>query len=155
MAGIKLHAGIDTIISGNHIYRTSLGLWLDWMTQGTRVSANLFHDNSQDLFVEVNHGPFVVDNNRFLSPANVLDMSEGGAYAHNLFAGKITNRPDLGRETPFHPAHSTTVAGLSNTRGGDDRFLNNIFIGYGETPSVPRKPTDKEPKAISSYGPWI
>ena len=26
------------------------------------------------------------------------DMSEGGAYVHNLFAGKITNRPEPSRE---------------------------------------------------------
>ena len=39
MAGIKFHAAIDTEISRNHIYRTCRGLWLDWMAQGTRVSA--------------------------------------------------------------------------------------------------------------------
>ncbi|MBM3890465.1 MAG: DUF1565 domain-containing protein, partial [Verrucomicrobia bacterium] len=61
MAGIKFHAAIDTEISRNHIYRTCRGLWLDWMAQGTRVTRNLFHDNTgEDLFVEVNHGPFVV-----------------------------------------------------------------------------------------------
>ena len=69
MAGIKFHAAIDVEISRNHIYRTCRGLWLDWMAQGTRVSGNLFHDNqSEDLFVEVDHGPFLVDNNIFLSP---------------------------------------------------------------------------------------
>ena len=26
--------------------------------------------------------------------------------SHNLFAGRITNRPEPGRETPYHPAHS-------------------------------------------------
>ena len=41
MAGIKFHAAIDTVIRNNHIYRTCLGLWLDWMAQGTRVSGNL------------------------------------------------------------------------------------------------------------------
>jgi hypothetical protein len=65
------------------------------MAQGTRVSANLFHDNqAEDLFVEVDHGPFLVDNNIFLSRTALLDMSEGGAYVHNLFTGKITNRPE-------------------------------------------------------------
>ena len=34
MAGIKFHAAIDNVIQGNHIYRTCLGLWLDWMAQG-------------------------------------------------------------------------------------------------------------------------
>ncbi len=31
MAGIKFHAAIDSVIARNHIYRTCLGLWLDWM----------------------------------------------------------------------------------------------------------------------------
>jgi hypothetical protein len=65
------------------------GIHLDWMAQGTRISGNLFHDNAhEDLFVEVNHGPFLVDNNIFLSPGALYDYaSQGGAYVHNLFAG--------------------------------------------------------------------
>ena len=155
MAGIKFHAAIDSVIAHNHIYRTCLGLWLDWMAQGTHVSRNLFHDNaSNDLFVEVDHGPFLVDNNLFLSPGNLLDMSEGGAYVHNLFAGKITNRPEPSRETPFHPAHSTTVAGLVTIKGGDDRFYNNLFVGNGETLTSDRKGNLKELRWISSFGLW-
>ncbi|MBN2138271.1 MAG: carbohydrate-binding protein [Sedimentisphaerales bacterium] len=132
MAGIKLHAAIDTVISRNHIYRACRGIWLDWMAQGTYVTRNLLHDNgpSEDLFVEVNHGPFLVAQNLFLSPTSLFDMSQGGAYAHNLFAGRVVHRPELGRETPYHPAHSTEVAGLHNIPGGDDRFYNNIFVGY-------------------------
>lgn len=132
MAGIKIHAAIDTLISNNHIYHTCRGIWLDWMAQGTRVTRNLLYDNigGEDLFVEVDHGPFLIDNNLFLSPTALLDMSEGGAYVHNLFAGRIVPRPELGRQTPFHKAHSTQVAGLRNIRGGDDRFYNNIFVAY-------------------------
>jgi alpha-L-arabinofuranosidase len=155
MAGIKFHAAIDSVIAHNHIYRTCLGLWLDWMAQGTRVSGNLFHDNaSNDLFVEVDHGPFLVDNNLFLSAGNLLDMSEGGTYVHNLFASKITNRPEPSRETPFHPAHSTTVAGLVTIKGGDDRYYNNLFVGNGETLTSARKGNLKELRWISSYGLW-
>ena len=155
MAGIKFHAAIDSVIAHNHIYRTCLGLWLDWMAQGTRVSGNLFHDNaSNDLFVEVDHGPFLVDNNLFLSSGNLLDMSEGGAYVHNLFAGKITNRPEPSRETPFHPAHSTTVAGLVTIKGGDDRYYNNMFVGNGEPLTSERKGNLKELRWISSFGLW-
>jgi alpha-N-arabinofuranosidase len=133
MAGIKIHAAIDTEISHNHIYHTCRGIWLDWMAQGARVTRNLLHDNNtcEDLFVEVNHGPFLVDNNLFLSNRSLFDMSEGGAYVHNLFAGQIVQRPELGRETPFHPPHSTKVAGLQNIQGGDDRFYNNIFVTGG------------------------
>ncbi|MBL7152951.1 MAG: right-handed parallel beta-helix repeat-containing protein [Phycisphaerae bacterium] len=132
MAGIKIHAAIDTIISHNHIYRTCRGIWLDWMTQGTRVTRNLLHDNNtrEDLFVEVNHGPFLVDNNLFLSPRSLSDMSQGGAYAQNIFAGRIVPRPELRRQTPFQKPHGTQVAGLRNTEGGDNRFYNNIFVAY-------------------------
>ena len=155
MAGIKFHAAIDSVIAQNHIYRTCLGLWLDWMAQGTRVSGNLFHDNAgQDLFVEVNHGPFVVDNNLFLSGVSLLDVSEGGAYIHNLFNGKLINHPEPGRETPFHPAHSTTVAGLVNVRGGDNRFLNNIFFGRGLSAGLSSQPR-KDPEWSGAYGLWM
>jgi hypothetical protein len=155
MAGIKFHAAIDSTLRGNHIFRTCRGLWLDWMAQGTRVSRNLFHDNgpSEDLFVEVNHGPFLVDNNLFLSPVSLLDMSQGGAYAHNLFAGKVISVPEPGRETPYHPAHSTTVAGLVNIKGGDSRFYNNLFIGAGEA-AAPAQPA-KDPRWAGGYGLWV
>lgn len=129
MAGIKIHGAIDTEISHNHIYRTCLAIWLDWMAQGTRVTRNLLHDNDRDIFFEVDHGPFLVDNNLFLSRGSLLDVSEGGAYVHNLFAGRLEPHPELNRETPFHQAHSTAVAGLQKTQGGDDRFYNNLFVG--------------------------
>lgn len=129
MAGIKLHAAIDVIISGNHVHHCNRAVWLDWMAQGTRVTGNLFHDNSeQDLYVEVNHGPFLVDNNLLLSAMSLRDKSEGGAYVHNLFAGTIFPMTTPS-ETPFHPAHGTAISGLAGTTGGDDRFINNLFVG--------------------------
>lgn len=135
MAGIKFHGAIDTQLIGNHVYRTGRGLWLDWMAQGTRVSGNLFHDNDvDDIFLEVNHGPFLVDNNLFLSDYNMRNMSQGGAFAHNLWAGRICPLPEAGRRTPYHPAHSTEIAGLDSIRAGDHRFFNNIFVsaaGHG------------------------
>jgi len=132
MAGIKLHAAIDTHIARNRIHHAGLGIWMDWMAQGTRISGNLCYENSTfDLFVEVNHGPFLVDNNLFLSPISLSDMSEGGAYAHNLFAGQIHSRPEPNRVTPFHPAHTTAVAGLVDVKGGDNRFYNNLLLGKG------------------------
>jgi alpha-N-arabinofuranosidase len=150
MAAIKFHAAIDTEISRNRISQSSRGLWLDWMAQGTRVSRNLFYANTgEDLFMEVNHGPFLIDNNLFLSKMNLWDWSEGGAYAHNLFAGQIWSRPELKRETPYHPAHSTTIAGLANIKGGDNRFYNNMFVGSNEA-STPKK--DKPDKG---FGLWM
>jgi alpha-N-arabinofuranosidase len=100
------------------------------MAQGTRVSGNLFHDNiNQDLFTEVNHGPFVVDNNLFLSPSTTLLInSQGGAFAHNLFMGGIIAPPIDERQTPFHKPHSTEVAGYHNNPIGDTRYFNNLFV---------------------------
>ena len=127
MAGIKFHGAIDAQIRQNHIYRTCLGLWLDWMAQGTRVSGNVLRENDRDVFVEVDHGPFLMDNNLFLSPASLLSRSQGGAYAHNLFAGTIEVNAFADRQTPFLKPHSTALGGLHNNPRGDDRFYNNIF----------------------------
>jgi hypothetical protein len=132
MGGIKIHASIDMIIKKNRLHNCGRGLWLDWMAQGTRVTGNLFYDNStDDIFVEVNHGPFLIENNILLSPLSIRDWSEGGAYAHNLIAGSIELRPQ-DRETPYHLPHVTTLAGLKKTLCGDNRYFNNIFVGGAE-----------------------
>jgi alpha-N-arabinofuranosidase len=156
MAGIKIHAAIDTEISRNHIYRTCRGIWLDWMAQGTRVTRNLLHDNdvAEDLFVEVDHGPFLVDNNLFLSGTSLLDMSEGGAYVHNLMAGKIVSRPEPSRSTPYHPAHSTAVAGLSTIKGGDNRFYNNLLVAPSADAASATKAAPN-PRVSTGYGLWV
>ena len=129
-AGIKFHGAIDTEISKNRIYRCQRGIWLDWMSQGTRVTRNLLYDNGDmhDLFVEVNHGPFVVDNNLFLSKRAVESWSHGGAYAHNLFLGSFEASQELGRSTPYHKEHATQLAGLLNVKKGDDRLFNNLVV---------------------------
>lgn len=133
IGGIKFHAAIDTQIRKNRIHHCGRGLWLDWMTQGTRVSSNVFYDNSmEDLFLEVNHGPFIVDNNIFLSPVSIRTQSEGGAYVHNLIAGTVYMWPDLNRFTPYFLPHSTDMAALTTILSGDDRFYNNVFIGNGD-----------------------
>ena len=128
IAGIKFHGAVDTVISRNHIYRAPLGLWLDWMAQGTRVSRNLFDDNDRDVFVEVDHGPFLFSNNLFLSPSSLQDRSQGGAYVHNLFAGAIRLLPYDSRQTPFLKPHSTAIAGLHDNPPGDNLYYNNLFV---------------------------
>jgi alpha-L-arabinofuranosidase len=136
MAGIKLHGAIDVEISHNRFYRNWQGIWLDWMAQGTRVSGNLFYENdSLDLFVEVDHGPFAVDNNIFLSQRSQLINSQGGAYAHNLFCGGTTVIAFEERVTPFMKPHSTRIAGNNNNPSGDMRFYNNVFAEGGDLSS--------------------
>ncbi len=149
MAGIKLHGAIDVLIKNNRIHNSGRGLWMDWMAQGTRITGNLLYDNTtDDLFVEVDHGPFVVDNNLFLSSISLSDMSEGGAYAHNLMAGRIVSRPEPNRSTPYHQAHSTKLAGLSRTTGGDDRFYNNLFVGGPGGPETASR-------RAAGFGLWV
>ncbi|HEY1788810.1 MAG TPA: hypothetical protein VGJ73_11670, partial [Verrucomicrobiae bacterium] len=108
-----------------HCYR---GIWLDWMAQGTRVTGNLFHDNGSDIFFEVDHGPFLADNNIFLSRNAVSLNSQGGAFVHNLFAGSLKLYQFDARQTPFLKAHSTALAGFHNNPSGDVRFYNNLFV---------------------------
>ena len=128
MGGVKIHASIDMLIKNNRFANCGRGLWLDWMAQGTRVSRNLFYNNTtDDIFVEVNHGPFLIENNILLSDLSIRDWSEGGAYVHNLIAGNIELRPQS-RLTPYQVPHSTKIAGLKKTMGGDNRFFNNIFM---------------------------
>ncbi len=132
MAGIKFHGAIDAQILRNHIYRTCRGLWLDWMAQGTHVSGNLFHDNDEDVFVEVDHGPFLFDNNILLSPLSLTDNSQGGAYAHNLLAGAVEMLPFDSRQTPFLKAHSTAMGGFHDNPRGDNRYYNNVFVRHAD-----------------------
>lgn len=155
MGGIKLHAAIDVVVRNNRIHNAGRGLWLDWMAQGTRVSGNLFYDNTtDDIFVEVDHGPFLIDNNVLLSEISLRDWSEGGAYVHNLFGGRISSSPELNRETPYHAAHSTAVAGLRNIHGGDDRFYNNLFVG-GAQPAQASGAGPESARRFDGYGLWV
>ncbi len=128
IAGIKIHAPVDVMISYNCVHDCERGIWLDWMTQGARVTRNLLYRNkAQDLFIEVNHGPYIVDNNILLSDVSLSNWSQGGAYVHNLFMGKIEAKTVSDRFTPYFLPHSTDIAGLTTIFGGDDRFYNNVF----------------------------
>jgi alpha-N-arabinofuranosidase len=135
MAGIKFHGAIDVIINHNHIYRCGsvAGIWLDWMAQGAQVTGNLLHDNSsQDIFFEMQHGPILVANNLFLSQPRSFELnSQGIAFAHNLILGPVKSYRGDTRSTPFHPAHTTAVAGLypaAEGDSGDHRLYNNLFL---------------------------
>lgn len=140
MAGIKIHGAIDMVIGKNHIYNCWRGIWLDWMAQGTRITSNLLYNNrvTQDIFLEVNHGPVLVDNNILLSPASIRDLSQGGAYVHNLFIGKFIPETD-DRVVPYHREHSTEFTGYSIIKGGDDRYYNNIFMSYNDEVAWPER----------------
>jgi hypothetical protein len=143
IAGIKLHAALDVVIRHNRIHDCSLGTWLDWQTQGTRVSRNLFYGNSRDLFVEVSHGPHLVEHNILASRVSLEVHSQGGAFVHNLFCGTLSIDPIVERPTPYHVPHSTQVAGYAAITGGDDRYIGNVFLG--DDPALAYGPESSRP----------
>ncbi len=163
IGGIKMHAAIDVIYRRNHIHHCTRGLWLDWQAQGTRVTQNLFHHNTlpiaddcidgnpglgEDIFVEVSHGPTLIDNNILLSDRSVKLATQGVALVHNIIAGAFT-AVGIGtnngaktltspRYTPYHVPHRTEVAGFMTFLHGDMRFYNNIFVQQPMRPGMKR-----------------
>lgn len=125
-AGIKFHGAVDVIIARNHIHQCgAFGLWLDWMAQGTRVSCNVMHECA-GLFMEVNHGPILVDNNIFA--CDLLSHSQGIALVHNLVTGSLWDQAD-DRVTPNFKPHSTELVNFYEPNPfGDKRYLNNLFL---------------------------
>ncbi len=144
IAGIKMHAAIDVVMRRNHIHHCTMGIWCDWEAQGTRITQNLLHDNErpafaqflkggmtcQDIFVEVSHGPTLIDNNILLSDVSLRIATQGVAMVHNLCAGSFTmvGEGTTWRYTPYHIPHRTEVMGFMTILHGDDRIYNNIFI---------------------------
>ena len=129
IGGIKLHAAIDVVIENNNIHHCTLGTWLDWEAQGTRVTKNIYHHNYRDFFIEVTHGPALVDNNLFMADYSIMNLAQGTAFVHNVIMGDVRNLPVLDRQMPYHFPHSTDVLGITKVFGGDDRYYNNLFFG--------------------------
>jgi hypothetical protein len=152
IGGIKLHAAIDVTIRHNRIHDCSLGTWLDWQTQGTRVSRNLYYRNSRDLFIEVSHGPYLVEHNVLASPAAVELFSQGGAFVDNLIAGTVRLEQVLDRPTPYHRPHSTQVAGYAAIVGGDDRWIGNLFVGGSAETAYGKDAEGKTPAFAGTAG---
>lgn len=154
IGGIKMHAAIDVVIRRNHFHHCTRGLWLDWQAQGTRVTQNLFHDNTlpfdhlmtkegmagigEDIFIEVSHGPTLVDHNILLSRRAFKLPTQGVAVVHNLIGGVLTcvgtgvnngaKTMISPRYTPYHVHHRTEIAGFMTILHGDMRFYNNVFV---------------------------
>ena len=52
------------------------------------------------------------------------NISQGGAFVHNLCCGFMKRRAELDRATLYHFPHITEVAGFSHIYGGDDRYFH-------------------------------
>ncbi|WP_052188275.1 right-handed parallel beta-helix repeat-containing protein [Cellulophaga sp. Hel_I_12] len=145
MGGIKIHAPVDMLISKNYVHHCWRGIWIDWMAQGTRITGNLLHDNNaaHDMFIEVNHGPMLIDNNILLSANSIRNLSGGTAFVHNLFLG--IDVPETNhRETPYFKEHSIELAGTKLIIHGDDKYYNNIFMSYNNEPPWPERMGQKK-----------
>ena len=186
-AGIKLHAAIDVTIRRNHIHHCIMGVWCDWEAQGARISQNLMHNNDRpeglkqapgamfntDIFIEVGHGPTLIDNNLLLSRYSVVMPSEGVACVHNLMLGSfglinsgvdsIVNGQREPRYTPYHIRHRTEVAGFMTILHGDDRIYNNLFVQHFPVSDPEKTPQHPDYGVVGtapfdifpSYGEWI
>jgi hypothetical protein len=151
IGGIKMHAAIDTVIRRNHIHHCTRGLWLDWQAQGrgsprtssTTTSCPPERRSSRlsswgGPFIEVSHGPTLVDNNIFLpctrassrprawrTCTTCLRVLHQRGDRHGQRSRRRRPQP---RYTPYHLPHRTEVAGFMTFLHGDDRFYNNIFV---------------------------
>jgi hypothetical protein len=137
-AAIKFHFTVDTYIGGNLIrgvHRVShgaWGIWIDFGNQGTRISGNIIYNvDLECLFLEMNHGGMLVDNNVFIG-SGILSSSGGTAFVHNLIVDGInTYRNDSSRIAQYYIPHTNNVVKRKAGSLQDNKWLNNIFIKQG------------------------
>jgi hypothetical protein len=136
-AAIKFLFPIDVIIRDNLLIAApgvnngTKGIWLDWGSQNTRVTGNIISDfgSNRGLFLEVNFGPLIVDNN-VIARSHVIVESDGCIIAHNLFSDchfHLMASPK--RIVPYYKPHSTVRAGKTAVSLQHNRIFNNTIIG--------------------------
>ncbi|MBL7133290.1 MAG: hypothetical protein ISS78_04275, partial [Phycisphaerae bacterium] len=113
-----------------HQKQGAFGIWIDFACQGIRITRNVIYDTqTATLFLEMNHGPTLVDNN-ILIGKRILSNSEATVFAHNLFVDcEYTFRPDLRRSAYYKPHTREAVADKRTAQ--NDKWFNNIFIRQG------------------------
>jgi alpha-L-arabinofuranosidase len=137
-AAIKFHHSVDTVISGNlirgvfHQIQGAFGIWIDFGNQGVRITRNIIYNTqAATVFLEMNHGPTLVDNNVLIGPA-VRSNSEATVFAHNLFVDCGYNyHPDTKRQAGYYEPHTTRPAGRKTGTAQDDKWFNNLFVRQG------------------------
>ena len=137
-AAIKFHNSVDTVISHNLIrgvYRQiqgAFGIWIDFGNQGFHITRNIvYNTEAATLFLEMNHGPTLVDNNVLVGQP-VRSNSEATVFAHNLFVNcGYVYYPDTERRSAYFKPHTTQGVGRKSGTAQDERWFNNIFIGQG------------------------
>ncbi len=137
-AAIKFHNSVDTVIRGNlirgvfHQREGAFGIWMDFGNQGTRITGNIIYKTqAATIFLEMDHGPTLVDNNVLIGPA-VRSNSEATLFAQNLFVDcGYDYAPDTERRSEYYKPHTTQIVGRKTGTAQDDRWFNNIFIRKG------------------------
>jgi hypothetical protein len=137
-AAIKFHQSVDTVICGNLIRRVGhqshvgFGIWMDWANQGTRITGNVIYDtDTANLFLEMNHGPILVDNNVLIGQG-IRSNSEGTVFAHNLFVDcDFAMVSDTKRASAYYKPHTREEIARKHGVPQDDRWFNNIFVRRG------------------------
>jgi len=137
-AAIKFHQSVDTLICGNLIRRVGhqshagFGIWMDWGNQGTRITRNIIYDtDTANLFLEMNHGPTLVDNNVVIGHG-IRSNSEGTVFAHNLFVDcGFSMVSDTKRRSEYYKPHTREQVDRKHGIPQDDKWFNNIFIRRG------------------------
>ena len=137
-AAIKFHNSVDTVICGNLIrgvfrqQQGAFGIWMDFGNQGTRITRNIIYNTeAATVFLEMNHGPMLVDNNVLIGPA-VRSNSEATVFAHNLFVDcGYDYTPDVKRRSQYYEPHTTRTVGHKSGTAQDDKWFNNIFVRKG------------------------
>ncbi len=137
-AAIKFHNSVDTVISGNLIrgvfrqQQGAFGIWIDFGNQGIRITGNvIYNTQAATVFLEMNHGPTVVDNNILIGEA-IRSNSEATVFAHNLFVDcPYVYHPDVNRRSQYFKPHTTKSAGRKTGTARDDKWFNNIFVRRG------------------------
>jgi alpha-N-arabinofuranosidase len=137
-AAIKFHNSVDTVIRGNlirgvfHQEQGAFGIWMDFGNQGTRITGNIIYNTqAATIFLEMDHGPTLVDNNILIGPA-VRSNSEATVFAQNLFVDcGYDYTPDTQRRSEYYQPHTTEIVGRKTGTAQDDKWFNNIFIRRG------------------------
>ncbi|MFC1596950.1 right-handed parallel beta-helix repeat-containing protein [Planctomycetota bacterium] len=137
-AAIKFHLSVDTVISGNLIRgvfrqkQGAFGIWIDFGNQGIRITRNvIYNTEAATVFLEMNHGPILVDNNVLIGPS-VRSNSEATVFAHNLFVDcGYEYHPDVNRRSQYYEPHTAKVVGRKTGTAQDDKWFNNIFVRRG------------------------
>jgi len=137
-AAIKFHNSVDTVIKGNlirgvyHQQQGAYGIWMDFGNQGIRITGNIICDTqAETIFLEMNHGPILVDNNILIGNALKGD-SENNVFAHNLLVDcGYNHRTDMSRRSQYYRPHTQEVVGRESGIPRNEKWFNNIFIRRG------------------------